>query len=156
MSESTSTTYLGYAEIPSSGSAVPTSFTKVCDITDYPDLSSPAERIETTTLSDKKRTYIKGLEDTTEQTYGANYDKAQYKAVKAFGDDQKYWGILFEDSASFFYFKGQSHISVAGAGLNEVRKMNITLYPNTEIELYEGTGAYDETTGNITLTAQSS
>lgn len=152
MAESTATTYLGWAELPPTGNEVPERFVKVCDIIDYPDLTSPAERIEVTTLSDKTRRYIKGIADQAEQTYTANFDRTQYDTIKGFGDAEKYWCILFSESKSVFYFKGQSHISAAGGGVGDVRKMNITLYSNTEPTLYDGDGAYDETTTMITLT----
>lgn len=151
MAESTATTYLGYAKV--TGTTVPTSFEKVCDIIDYPDLTSPAERIEVTTLSDKTRRYIKGIADQAEQTYTANYDKTQYKTIKDFGDEENWWCILFSESGSVFYFKGQSHISAAGGGVGDVRKMNITLYSNTEPTLYTYSGTYDEDTKTISLSS---
>lgn len=139
MAESTATTYLGYTEVPEPGAPFPsidelspTIFTKACDIIDYPDLSSPAERIETTTLSNEQRVYIKGLPDQADQVFTANFDAEQYLMLKNIGDKQKYWAILFGDSGALFYFKGQSSVAVAGAGVGEVRTMTITLYPNEE------------------------
>jgi hypothetical protein len=133
MAESTAKTYLGY------GSSE-TSFTKACDIIDYPDLTSPAERIEVTTLSDIARTYIKGISGQAEQTFTANYEEADYEEIEKFGDTEQYWAVVFasdtssDDSASGtgFVFKAQSEISVAGAGVGDVKKMIITLYPLTK------------------------
>lgn len=144
MAESTATTYLGYADVPS-GAGMPQKFTKACDIIDYPDLASPAERIETTTLSNETRVYIKGLPDQADQVFTANFDAEQYIALKAIGDAQKVWAILFGDSGALFYFKGQSSVAVAGAGVGEVRTMAITLYPNDE-------PALDTTTSGATTT----
>lgn len=142
MAESTATTYLGYA---SATGGVPTEFVKACDIIDYPDLSSPAERIEVTTLSNETRVYIKGLPDQADQVFTANFDRDQYKALKELGDLEHYWAVLFGDSGALFYFKGQSSIAVAGAGVGDVRTMSLTLYPNTEPTLDPLTWEYNST-----------
>lgn len=147
MAESTATTYLGYADV--SGSGLPTTFTKACDIIDYPDLSSPAERIEVTTLSNETRVYIKGLPDQADQVFTANFDRVQYQALKDLGDDEHYWAVLFGDSGALFYFKGQSSIAVAGAGVGDVRTMSLTLYPNTEPTLDTSTWEYNSTNSSI-------
>ena len=129
MAESTAKTYLGY----STSEEGP--FTKACDIIDYPDLTSPAERIETTTLSDTARTYIKGISGQAEQTFTANYEEADYEEIETFGDAEKYWAVVFANSdtesmtGTGFVFRAQSHISVAGAGVGDVKRMVVTLYP---------------------------
>lgn len=148
MAESTATTYLAYAPV-TTGNTLPASFTKACDIIDYPDLSSPAERLEVTTLTNEQRVYIKGLPDQAEQTFTANFDREQYEVLKAFGDEVKHWAILFGDSKALFHFKGQSSVAVAGAGVGEVRTMTITLYPNTEPELATGDYEYNSADGTI-------
>lgn len=142
MAESTATTYLGYATPVTTG--MPASFKKACDIIDYPDLASPADRIEVTTLSNEARVYIKGLPDQADQVFTANFDRAQYNALKNLGDVVHHWAILFSDSKSLFHFVGQSSIAVAGAGVGDVRTMSITLYPNTEPELDDGNWVYDK------------
>ena len=148
MAESTATTYLVYADVPT-GDTLPESFSKLCDIIDYPDLSSPAERIETTTLSNRSRTYIKGLADQAEQNFTANFDRDEYNTIKAFGDDQKIFAILFSESKSLIYFKGQSHVSIAGGGVGDVRSMSITLYPNEEPVMDSGNWEYKEDTKTV-------
>lgn len=134
MAESTAGTYLCVKDTGPTGS-----FVKACDIIDYPDLTSPAERIETTTLSDTVRTYIKGISGQAEQTYTANYDKGMYTKIEGYGDAEKEWCVYFDDgdNSSAFVFTAQSHISVAGGGVGDVRKMNITLYPTTKPKLEE-------------------
>lgn len=134
MAESTAGTYLGYS------SSETGTYTKACDIIDYPDLTSPAERIETTTLSDTARTYIKGISGQAEQTFTANYDKDKYEEIEALSDETNYWCVYFADgtNSSAFVFQAQSHISVAGGGVNDVRKMTITLYPLSKPTLTSG------------------
>lgn len=132
MAESTIGTYLGYEHLEpneTSATTVPTAFLLACDITDYPDLDSPAERIETTTLSDKGRTYTKGLKDTAELTFTANFDRDKYSTLEGLADKVRYWAVLFEESKSLFYFKGKASVAILGAGVGDVRTMSVTVYP---------------------------
>ena len=152
MAESTIGTYLGYADVPASGTAIPTSYTVACDITDYPDQDSPAERIETTTLSDKGRTYTKGLKDTAEQVYTANYDRAKYQALEAIADQVKYWAVLFEESKSLFYTKGKASVAILGGGVGDVRQMSITIYPEQAPILASDNYIYVAPTGAASAT----
>lgn len=155
MAESTIGTYLGYDSSPSASSATtaPTEFALACDITDYPDLDSPAERIETTTLSDKGRTYTKGLKDTAELTFTANFDKDKYTSLERIADTVRYWAVLFEESKSLFYFKGKASVAILGAGVGDVRTMSVTIYPEQAPDLAETDYYYNSANKTITTTA---
>lgn len=154
MAESTIGTYLGYDSSTNASSAttVPTTFALACDITDYPDLDSPAERIETTTLSDKGRTYTKGLKDTAELTFTANFDKAKYTTLEGIADTVRYWAVLFEESKSLFYFKGKASVAVLGAGVGDVRTMSVTIYPEQAPALEDTEYYYNASNATITST----
>lgn len=55
-------------------------FSKLVDIKDYPDLGGEPELIETTTLTETKRhTNIKGLQDATDLSFTCNYTLNDYK-----------------------------------------------------------------------------
>ena len=70
-------------------------YNKLIDITSFPDLIPPAERIDITTLSDYMRKYINGIGDTAEQTYGANYTPANFQAVEALKGHQYEYAVWF-------------------------------------------------------------
>ena len=154
MAESTIGTYLGYDSSTNASSAttVPTTFALACDITDYPDLDSPAERIETTTLSDKGRTYTKGLKDTAELTFTANFKREQYEGLERIADTVRYWAVLFEESKSLFYFKGKASVAILGAGVGDVRTMSVTIYPEQAPDLAEPAYYYNASNATITST----
>lgn len=155
MAESTIGTYLGYEELESnqtSATTLPTSFKLACDITDYPDLDSPAERIETTTLSDKGRTYTKGLKDTAELTFTANFDRTKYEDLERIADTVRYWAVLFEESKSLFYFKGKASVAISGAGVGDVRTMSVTIYPEQAPDLAKAGYYYNSVSKTITTT----
>ena len=77
-----------------------TSYTKVIDITSFPDLIPPKERIDITTLSDYMRVYINGVGDTAEQTYGANYTADNYQTVSALEGNQYDYALWFGATGS--------------------------------------------------------
>lgn len=111
---------------------------KLVDIKDFPDLGAAPEPIETTTLSDPARTYIPGIENTEQKTFTCNYTAADYAtliALKGAEQDIAIWfggtetaGVATPDgSAGKFEGKGYIDVFVAGAGVNEVVNMTVTL-----------------------------
>lgn len=135
---STYGTYLMY-RTSSSGT-----YAKLIDITSFPDLIPPKERIDITSLSDYMRVYINGIGDTSEQTYGANYTPANYQAVTALEGHQYDYAVWFGHSGSVgseipdghlgkFSWTGDISAGVNGGGVNEAVGMTITCTPSTVI-----------------------
>lgn len=60
-----------------------TTWTKLVDIKEFPDLGGDPEMLETTTLSDKMQTYIAGIQSMDGLSFTANYTLADYKTLKA-------------------------------------------------------------------------
>lgn len=58
-------------------------FTKLIDITEYPDLGGPKEKLDVTTLSDTKKRTIDGIEDVNDLEFKAWYEKADYEKLLA-------------------------------------------------------------------------
>lgn len=111
---------------------------KLVDIKDFPDLGAAPEPIETTTLSDPARTYIPGIENTEQKTFTCNYTATDYAtlvALKGVEQNVAIWfggteaaGVATPDgSAGKFEGKGYIDVFVAGAGVNEVVNMTVTL-----------------------------
>lgn len=53
-------------------------FEKLLDITEYPDLGGEKEKLDVTTLSDKKKRTINGIEDTGDLNFKAWYEFVFY------------------------------------------------------------------------------
>lgn len=98
------------------------------------------EPIETTTLSDFARTYIPGIENTEQKTFTCNYTAADFAtlaALKGTEVDVAIWFGGTEDASTHvvtptgdkgkFTGKGYIDVFVAGAGVNEVVNMTVTL-----------------------------
>lgn len=123
-------------------------YEKVIDITSFPDLIPPKDRIDITTLSDYMRVYINGIGDTSEQTYGANYTPENYAAVEELEDNQYDYALWFGASGSAgsevpdghlgkFSWTGDISAGINGGGVNEAVSMSITCTPSTPIVFSE-------------------
>lgn len=118
-----------------------TTYTKLLDIKDYPDMIEPPENLDATTLSDAMRVYIPGIKDTGGAIeFTANYTPADFAAVQALEGTEGYFAIWFGENAGTpdgsngkFSFKGYPYASKAGGGVNEVSDMTVGIIPSTEI-----------------------
>lgn len=121
-------------------------YEKLIDIKDFPDLGGSPEMLETTTLSDKMQTYIAGVQSLDALEFTANYTKSDYTAVKALADGAEhefavYFGGTEGDNGTVtptgtdgkFTFKGYLSVFVTGGGVNEVVGMTISIAPSTAI-----------------------
>ena len=119
-------------------------YNKLIDITSFPDLVPPKERIEITTLSDYMRTYINGIGDTSEFEFGANYTPVNYAAVKALEGHVYDYAVWFgasgaegsevpNGSLGKFSWSGDISAGISGGGVNEAVGMTINCTPSTVI-----------------------
>lgn len=109
------------------------SYTKLVDITNYPDLGSAPSKLDTTDLSATKfKTSILGLQEVPDLTFEANYDKTIYNTISAM-TTSRYFKLTFGSADGSFTWQGQVAIYANGAGVDEVRKMTIVLSASTPI-----------------------
>lgn len=138
MARSTYKTFLMYKETSSA------EYTKLIDIKEFPDLGGAPELLDTTTLSNKMRTYIPGVQDTEGLTFTANYTLADFTTLDGmkdttysfavwFGGTESASGLTPTGSEGKFEFDGQLSVYVTGGGVNEVTDMTITIAPSTVI-----------------------
>lgn len=135
---STYQTYLMYRTTTSG------SYAKLIDITSFPDLVPPKERIDITSLSDYMRTYINGIGDTSEMSFGANYTPDNYKTVNDLEGHQYDYAVWFGATGSAgsetpdghmgkFSWIGDISAGISGGGVNEAVGMTINCTPATVI-----------------------
>ena len=121
-------------------------YTKLVDIKDFPDLGGAPEMLETTTLSDKMQTYIPGIQSIDALEFTANYTKNDFTTLKALEGQEKDFAVWFgasnsggtltpDGSDGKFEFKGQLSVFPVGGGVNEVVDMTITIAPSTPITM---------------------
>ena len=114
-------------------------YTKLIDIKDFPDLGGAPEMLETTTLSDNMQTYIPGIQSLDALEFTANYTLADYRRIKAMEGKETEFAVWFgaEGADGKFEFKGQISAFPVGGGVNEVVGMTISIAPSTPITLAE-------------------
>ena len=119
-------------------------YEKLVDITEFPDIGSDPEMLETTTLSDKMKTFIMGIQGNEGLSFSANYDKTAYQALKALEGKDESYAVWFGGTESAgtvtptgsegkFSFNGELSAHPTGGSVNEVRGMSITIAPSTVI-----------------------
>jgi hypothetical protein len=117
---------------------------KLIDIKDFPDLGGAPEMLETTTLSDGAQTYILGIQSQDALEFTANYTKSDYDTLKALEGtelDLAVWfggtvanGVVTPTGSDGKYeFKGELTVFISGGGVNEVVDMTISIAPKTVI-----------------------
>ena len=111
-------------------------YTKLVDIKDFPDLGGAPEMLETTTLSNSMQTYIEGIQSADALEFTANYTKDDYDTLVALKSKKESYAVFFGDAGKdgTFYFDGYLSVRVNGGGVNEVVGMTISIAPATEIK----------------------
>lgn len=121
-------------------------YEKLCDIKDFPDLGGEPEMLETTTLSDPVQTYIMGIQSSDSMAFTMNYNPKIYSEIKAlqeegteldlsvwFGGTEAAGVVTPTGDFGKFNFKGTVSIYVTGGGTNEVRGMTLSVARSTVI-----------------------
>lgn len=126
-------------------------YEKLIDIKEFPDLGGTPENLDTTTLTNKGRTYIPGIQENEALTFTANYDPTSYAALKALANQDEKYAVWFggtendnadptpTGSVGKFSFTGSLSVFVTGAGVNAVREMSISIMPSSDISFSSGT-----------------
>lgn len=125
--------------------------TKLVDIKSFPDLGDTPETLDTTTLTDKMRTFIMGIQETGALTFQSNYDKTDFQTLAALeGSEEEYalWlggtesggTVTPTGSDGKFSFSGYLSVRLLGAGVNEVVNMEISIAPSTVITFTAAAG----------------
>ncbi len=119
--------------------ATGSTYTKLIDIKDFPDLGGAPEMLETTTLSDNMQTYIPGIQSLDALEFTANYTLTDFKKIKAMEGKDTAFAVWFgaEGADGKFEFNGQISAFPVGGGVNEVVSMTISIAPSTPITLAE-------------------
>lgn len=119
-------------------------YEKLVDIKTFPDMGGEPELLETTTLSDKAKTYEPGLQDQKALQFDANYNLTDYTKLKALdGIENEYavWfggtetgGVLTPTGSDGKYkISGKLSVWLTGGKTNEVVSMKISIAPSKPI-----------------------
>lgn len=109
-------------------------YAKLIDVKDYPD-DSEAEELDITTLSDSAHKSTPGIDGNDRRDYTANYTKGDYDTIKALEGQLLYFAEYFGENGDdgIFEFSGKLKVRRIGKGVNEVREMMVSVYPQSAI-----------------------
>ena len=112
------------------------SFSKLVDITNYPDMGSAPNMLDTTDLSQaKQKTSILGLQEAPDLTFEANYDAEAFATINDMSGTNWFRLKLGENGEyGAFVWSGEVTIYLTGGGVDEVRKMTLIISAESEIE----------------------
>lgn len=112
------------------------SMSKLVDITSYPDVMSPPEKVDISDLSSKQKKYTDGMIDLPDYEFGANYTVSAYSNLNSMKDNEQFFELRFGKNGEYgkFKWKGTLFPSVSGGDVGGKREMKITCYPATEVE----------------------
>lgn len=118
-----------------------TTYSKLLDIKDYPDMIGDPNQIQATTLTDDEHWYVPGVKENDGiLNFLANYDPTDFTTVKSAEGTEAYFAIWFGDNAGTpdghlgkFSFKGFPFVKLNGKGVDEVREMTVGIVPTTKI-----------------------
>ena len=134
-------TYKTYLMVGSGSGSI--TYSKLLDIKTYPDMGGQPDLIDCTTLSNKSKIGVPGIQNNDAMAFTANYNPTVLSTVQAYADGNAYdFAVYFGANASgepdgsdgVFKFKAMLDIFVSGKGVNESREMQVTLTPTTDIE----------------------
>ena len=117
---------------------------QVVPITSYPDLGGDPELIDITTLQDKVRRNVNGVEDLGSFAFGALYTPENYQRLKDLEGEEREYALWFggtgegdsyvpTGSDGIFSFSGELKAHVAGNGVNEARNLSFSIAVDSEI-----------------------
>lgn len=140
---------------------LPTSYVKVADITNFPELIGDSDDIDSTTMSDTQRTYENGLQNAPTDSFTAQYSREKFEAIQdlieANGRNAKYhFCLLFSDSRSVFDWRGSINVGIGAGSINEIITMPLPISFASAVRLRKGyNGEYRESIDKIIVSAQS-
>lgn len=121
-------------------------WSKLIDIKDFPDLGGEPEMLDVTTLSDKTKKFIPGIQSNEALTFTTNYTLSDYQQILEKANQELDYAIWFGGTETLgvvtptgddgkFKFKGILNVYVNGTDVNNPINMTITIAPTTSIEL---------------------
>lgn len=111
-------------------------FTKLIDITSYPDIFSTPEKLDISDLSSDQKKYTPGMRDLPDYEFGFNYTKERYETCKALkGKNDTVYQIRFGENGEYgcWQWSGDIFVTPTGGQVNGTRQGKIICYPETDV-----------------------
>ena len=117
-------------------------YSKLVDITSYPQIGGEPEQVDVTTMSDTKHRYINGLEDTERLEFGANYRKSDYSKLNTISaaDAVRTYSLCFGDMLGTdgrFEWSGRLSLYLSAGESGAARGMSFTISDEGKEAIHE-------------------
>lgn len=113
-----------------------TSFSKLIDITSYPDIFTAPEKLDISDLSSDMKKYTPGMKDLADYEFGFNYTKTGYENCKKLeGKATHYYQIRFGETGQYgaWQWQGDVFVTPLSGSVGAARTGKIVCYPETEV-----------------------
>ena len=110
-------------------------FTKLIDITSYPDIFTAPEKLDISDLSSDMKKYTPGMKDLADYEFGFNYTKTDYENCKKLEGKEEYYQIRFGKDGQYgaWQWKGDVFVTPLSGSVGGARTGKIVCYPATEV-----------------------
>ena len=113
------------------GASDPT--TEIPELKEMPEFGVSPEKIETTHMASKNKTYIQGIGDPGDMEFKFNYDATIFDTIKKLGNATQKVKVVLSDGSSFA-FEGQFSIKYNGGSVNSVAEMTVSVALSSDLE----------------------
>ena len=117
-------------------------YTVLDNMIDFPDLGADPEKVDITVLTDARKRYMKGLQDSDNMDFTFLYDNtsatSNYRVIHGLETAGKSidWELTFPDGAKF-HFSGEVSTKVSGGTNNEAIKFVASIVCNSDITVVD-------------------
>lgn len=110
-------------------------FTELVEVKNYPNLFTPAEGVDKTTLAQLQETMIKGIKGAEAMEFECNYNKEDFNTVYELEDDALVYKLSFgeNDVNGAFVWSGEHAVTMPSGDVNSIVNMLVTVYPSSEV-----------------------
>ncbi len=111
-------------------------FTKLVDITSYPDVFSAPEKLDISDMSSKQKKYTPGMVDLPDYEFGYIYDKEAYDTIKGLEGKEEFYQLRFGKNGEYgcWQWSGDIFTTPKGGSVGSAREATAMCYPNGEVE----------------------
>lgn len=122
------------AEISTQGTTLKLDSTVVAGVKSMGEIAEKTSKIEVTTLADKGRRYINGIKEYGDEiAYKCNYEKAEFKKVRALADGKTHKAEITYPDGLKITFDAYVAVTLNGAEVDGVHEFTISLTPASEV-----------------------
>lgn len=124
------------AELLTQGAALKLDSTVVAGVKSMGEITEKTSKVEVTTLADKGRRYINGIKEYGDEiSYTCNYEKAEFKKVRALADGETHQVEITYSDGLKITFNAYVSVTLNGVEVDGVHEFTISLTPASEITI---------------------